>query len=85
MTEFVPPKSRGRWLSFMAFIVVAGFPATAILSYLIIPSFGWRPMFVIAGIGSLIVWYLRKALPESPRWLEFARPHSGRRSADAGN
>src|SRR5665811_2465318 len=27
-------------------------------------------MFVIAGIGSLIVWYLRKNLPESPRWLE---------------
>jgi putative MFS transporter len=23
-----------------------------------------------AGIGALIVWYLRKALPESPRWLE---------------
>jgi MFS transporter, putative metabolite:H+ symporter len=27
-------------------------------------------MFVVAGIGSLIVWYLRKNLPESPRWLE---------------
>ena len=70
LTEFVPPKTRGRWLAFMAFIVVAGFPVTAILSYLIIPNFGWRPMFVIAGIGSLIVWYLRKSLPESPRWLE---------------
>jgi MFS transporter, putative metabolite:H+ symporter len=70
MTEFVPPQTRGRWLSMMAFIVVAGFPATALLGYLIIPNFGWRPMFVIAGIGSLIVWYLRKNLPESPRWLE---------------
>jgi len=70
LTEFVPPKTRGRWLSFMAFLVVAGFPATALLSYLIIPNFGWRPMFIIAGFGSLIVWYLRKALPESPRWLE---------------
>jgi putative MFS transporter len=70
MTEFVPPQTRGRWLSMMAFIVVAGFPATALLGYLIIPNFGWRPMFVLAGIGSLIVWYLRKNLPESPRWLE---------------
>ena len=70
MTEFVPPKTRGRWLSMMAFIVVAGFPATSLLGYLIIPNFGWRPMFVIAGLGSLIVWYLRKNLPESPRWLE---------------
>src|SRR3954447_20288733 len=70
LTEFVPPKTRGRWLSMMAFIVVAGFPVTALLGYLIIPAFGWRPMFVIAGVGSLIVWYLRKNLPESPRWLE---------------
>jgi len=70
LTEFVPPKTRGRWLSMMAFLVVAGFPVTALLGYLIIPAFGWRPMFVIAGIGSLIVWYLRKNLPESPRWLE---------------
>ena len=70
LTEFVPPRTRGRWLSMMAFLVVGGFPVTALLGYLIIPAWGWRPMFIIAGIGSLIVWYLRKNLPESPRWLE---------------
>jgi putative MFS transporter len=70
LTEFVPPKSRGRWLSLMAVLVVSGLPVTALLGYLIIPSYGWRPMFAIAGVGALIVWYLRKALPESPRWLE---------------
>jgi len=41
LTEFVPPRTRGRWLAFMAFLVVAGFPVTAILGYLIIPTFGW--------------------------------------------
>ena len=70
LTEFVPPKTRGRWLSMMAFVVVAGFPVTALLGNFIIPAFGWRPMFIIAGIGSLIVWYLRKNFPKSPRWLE---------------
>jgi len=70
MTEFVPPASRGRWMAFMAFIVVAGFPATSIISTFVIPAFGWRPMFAIAGVGALVVWYLRKNLPESPRWLE---------------
>jgi MFS transporter, putative metabolite:H+ symporter len=78
MAEFVPPKTRGRWLSMMAFVVVAGFPVTSLLGYLIIPAWGWRPMFVIAGVGSLVVWYLRKNLPESPRWLE-----SEGRSAEA--
>jgi len=70
LTEFVPPVSRGRWLAFMAFLVVSGLPVTTLLGNLIIPNFGWRPMFVIAGVGALIVWYLRKAMPESPRWLE---------------
>jgi len=70
LTEFVPPKSRGRWLSLMAVLVVSGLPITALLGYVIIPNYGWRPMFVIAGVGALVVWYLRKAMPESPRWLE---------------
>src|ERR1700712_4924031 len=38
LTEFVPPRTRGRWLSMMAFLVVAGFPATALLGWLIIPA-----------------------------------------------
>jgi MFS transporter, putative metabolite:H+ symporter len=70
LTEFVPPASRGKWLGFMTVFVVTGLPVAALLGTLIIPRFGWRAMFVIGGIGALIVWYLRKALPESPRWLE---------------
>ncbi|HUH84819.1 MAG TPA: MFS transporter [Stellaceae bacterium] len=70
MTEFVPPATRGKWMAFMAFIVVSGLPVTALIAYLIVPQFGWRPMFVIAAVGALVVWYLRKSLPESPRWLE---------------
>jgi putative MFS transporter len=70
LTEFVPPQSRGKWLGFMTVFVVTGLPAAALLGTLIIPRFGWRAMFVIGGLGALVVWYLRKALPESPRWLE---------------
>lgn len=70
LTEFVPPASRGKWLASMAMIVVCGLPATTLLGSIIIPQVGWRAMFVVAGVGALVVWYLRKALPESPRWLE---------------
>src|ERR1700710_2421171 len=70
LTEFVPPKNRWGWLSMLGVFVGAGFPATALLGYLLVPAWGWRRMFVIAGVCSLIVWYLRKNLPESPRWLE---------------
>src|ERR1700733_5605986 len=40
LTEFVPPKTRGRWLSMMVFLVVAGFPVTAPLGSLVLPAFG---------------------------------------------
>jgi putative MFS transporter len=49
---------------------VSGLPIAAVIGLLMIPAFGWRSMFVLGGIGALAVWYVRKALPESPRWLE---------------
>lgn len=70
MTEFVPARSRGKWLGFTTVCVVMGLPIALLIASIIIPAFGWRAMFVLGGIGALIVWYLRKALPESPRWLE---------------
>ena len=70
MTEFVPPQARGKWLGTISVFVVAGLPVTALLGTLIIPRFGWRIMFMLGGLGALVVWQLRKALPESPRWLE---------------
>ena len=70
MTEFVPPQARGKWLGIISVFVVAGLPVTALLGTLIIPRFGWRIMFMLGGLGALVVWHLRKALPESPRWLE---------------
>jgi putative MFS transporter len=70
LTEFVPPQSRGKWLGFMTVFVVTGLPVAALLGRLIIPTFGWRAMFLLGGLGALVVWYLRKKLPESPRWLE---------------
>jgi len=70
LTEFIPPQARGKWLGGMSVFVVSGLPAAGIVGTLIIPRFGWRAMFMLGGLGALVVWYLRKALPESPRWLE---------------
>jgi putative MFS transporter len=70
LTEFVPPRARGRWLGALSATVVSSLPVSGLISTAIIPRFGWRAMFVLGGSGALVVWYLRKALPESPRWLE---------------
>ncbi len=70
LTEFLPPQARGRWSGILNTCVVVSLPVSALASVVLIPRTGWRIMFVIGGVGALIVWYLRKAMPESPRWLE---------------
>ena len=70
ITEFVPPEARGKWVGWMSVFVVASLPVSAFLGRLVVPHFGWRPLFFLAGAGAIAVWYMRKALPESPRWLE---------------
>jgi putative MFS transporter len=69
MIEFVPPSHRGRWGALLSLITNFGLFAATLVAWLIIPDFGWRWMFAIAGVGALFVLWLRKAMPESPRWL----------------
>lgn len=68
--EFVPPANRGRYLGLLALIGGSGVFVTSVVAAIVIPWVGWRPMFVIGGIGTLWVWWMRRHLPESPRWLE---------------
>jgi MFS transporter, putative metabolite:H+ symporter len=70
ITEFVPPQQRGRYLGLLGLIGGSGVFVTALVSMAVIPIFGWRAMFLIGGVGAIYVWWLRRHLPESPRWLE---------------
>jgi putative MFS transporter len=70
MLEFTPPLHRGRWAALLSLVTNFGLFASTLISWLVIPAFGWRPMFVIAGLGAFFVLWMRKKMPESPRWLE---------------
>ena len=70
LAEFIPPLLRGRWIALLAVITNSAVAVSALAGYLIIPRFGWRVTFVLAGAGALLVWHARKNMPESPRWLE---------------
>jgi MFS transporter, putative metabolite:H+ symporter len=70
MLEFTPPLHRGRWAALLSLVTNFGLFASTLISWLVIPAFGWRPMFVIAGLGAFVVLWMRQKMPESPRWLE---------------
>jgi putative MFS transporter len=75
--EYSPKAIRGRILAFIHFVGGACVwpigTATVLLFGTQIfagsPEYVWRAVWVIAGVGALIVWVLRFALPESPRYL----------------
>jgi MFS transporter, putative metabolite:H+ symporter len=69
MAEFFPSAIRGRWSGMMSMVVTAGLPVSALLAWLLVPTFGWRVMFLLGALGSIGAWFLRRELPESPRWL----------------
>ena len=70
LVEFVPASVRGRSISMLAIITNMSLFIASFLGMWVIPTFGWRYMFLIVGVFALIVWFLRKSMPESPRWLE---------------
>lgn len=69
LNEFAPIKSRGRWCAAASLIANCGAPITMLLCTVLIPKFSWRIMFVLVGVLAIVLWILRRDIPESPRWL----------------
>ena len=79
LSELVPRAHRGRAFAYNQVIAFLSVPVVAFLAWLLVPRAplgidGWRWVVVVAALGSLVVWWIRKGVPESPRWLA----HHGR-------
>ncbi|MDD5035415.1 MAG: MFS transporter [Methylococcaceae bacterium] len=74
VTEMMPSRVRGRYVAITQVVGFSAIPVVAFLSRWLVPTHwmldGWRWVMIIGAAGALWVWYLRRALPESPRWLE---------------
>lgn len=68
--EYSPKRIRGRILAIVHFIGGACvWPIAALFTLAFRDSIGWRGVWIVIGIGALIVWLFRFTLPESPRYL----------------
>ncbi|MDA9526331.1 MFS transporter [Bradyrhizobium sp. CCBAU 11434] len=72
LAEFVARRYRGSFTGALAGFFSFGFVAAALLGYFIVPSYdnGWRIVLVITAVPVVMLLWWRRALPESPRWLE---------------
>jgi len=74
IAELVPVHMRGRAFAFNQTVQFCVVPVVAFASYMLVPETplgidGWRWVVGLGAIGALFVWFLRRGLPESPRWL----------------
>ncbi|HVY15417.1 MAG TPA: MFS transporter [Rhodopila sp.] len=74
IAELIPKGLRGRAFAVNQMVQFAVVPIVAFLAYLLVPLSplgldGWRWVALIGSAGALVVWVLRRGLPESPRWL----------------
>jgi len=70
LSEFVPKAHRGKFLVILESFWAFGWIFAALIAFLVIPKLGWRIAFLFGGLPAFYVAILRRALPESPRWLQ---------------
>jgi len=85
VSELVPKDQRGPAFAYNQFVMFTAVPVVAFIAWQLVPMTiygidGWRWVVIIGSIGAAVIWWIRRSLPESARWLE---QHGRKAEADA--
>jgi MFS transporter, putative metabolite:H+ symporter len=69
INEFIGAKKRGRFFLLYEVIFPVGLMFAGMAGFFLVPIYGWKAMFVVGLIPSVLTIPLRWLMPESPRWL----------------
>jgi MFS family permease len=68
VAETWPARHRGKAIGIMQSGWAIGYMMAAGLAALVLPRFGWRPLFVLGILPALLVFWIRRAVPEPDVW-----------------
>ena len=69
INEFIGAEKRGRFFLLYEVIFPIGLTFAGMMGFFLVPIYGWRAMFIVGLIPSVLTIPLRWFMPESPRWL----------------
>ncbi|MFA4135380.1 MULTISPECIES: MFS transporter [unclassified Brevibacillus] len=72
VNEFAPPEKRGSTVVLLESFWAVGWIAAAVISYFIIPDYGWRVAVMIGALPIVYAWFARRSIPESPQFQKQA-------------
>ncbi|MFD2368731.1 MFS transporter [Brevibacillus sp. GCM10020057] len=70
VNEFAPPEKRGRTVVLLESFWAVGWILAAIISYFVIPVYGWRIAVIIGALPMVYAWFVRRSIPESPKYVQ---------------
>lgn len=75
LSELLPKQVRGRWMASAYTLGFFGVPLAAFIGAKFVAGEdllidGWRWLLIVGSLGALVVFAMRRNLPESPRWHE---------------
>ncbi|ARD31658.1 MFS transporter [Lacticaseibacillus rhamnosus] len=74
VSESVPVEKRGRSVVLLESFWAAGWLLAAIISYFVMPIWGWRVAIFATGLAGLYAFYFREGIHESRAFKKVARP-----------
>jgi putative MFS transporter len=69
INEFISSKGRGRFFLLYEVMFLVGLVGAGLIGSALVPTFGWRAMFVVGITPALVLIPLQFFMKESPRWL----------------
>lgn len=69
INEFISSKKRGRFFLLYEAAFLVGLVGAGAIGYFLVPIYGWKAMFIVGLVPSLLMLPLRFFMSESPRWL----------------
>lgn len=81
INELSKASGRGRFVLAFELVFPTGILAASVLGLWIVPNLGWQYMFVVGALPAVLIVFLQRLLPESPRWLAARGRHADAEAA----
>ncbi len=77
VAETWPAGHRGKAIGLMQSAWAIGYMLAAILAAVVLPGWGWRPLFVLGLLPAAATIWMRRGIAEPPRWRTHAHTITG--------